>query len=186
MELGRSGPLLGIAVLAALALGAAACSSSPSKATTNNHPGTSGSASPASAAAGTVKVASTPGFGNVLVDSAGMALYTYGPDKGRNGVSNCSGSCAQAWPPLTVPAGTTPTRGTGVTGTLSAVKQVNGAYQVTYDGSPLYTFVQDTTPGQVTGNGLAGFSVAKSSSAGSPAAGSTSSTTPAGSNNNGY
>ncbi len=186
MELGRSGPLLGIAVLAALALGAAACSSSPSKGTTNDHPGTSGFASPASAAADTVKMASTPGFGNVLVDSAGMALYTYGPDKGRNGVSNCSGSCAQAWPPLTVPAGTTPTRGTGVTGTVSVVKQVNGAYQVTYDGLPLYTFVQDSAPDQVTGNNVAGFSVAKPASYGSSSAASSTPTTSAGSGGNGY
>jgi predicted lipoprotein with Yx(FWY)xxD motif len=173
MRLGRSRPLVSIAVLAVLALGAGACSSSPS----NSHSGASGSAVPASAAADTVKVASAPTFGNVLVNSAGMALYTYGPDRGHNGMSNCSGSCAQAWPPLTVPAGTAPTRGTGVTGTLSAVKQANGTYQVTYDGLPLYTFVQDSAPDQVTGNNVAGFSVAKPASSGSSTATSSSATT---------
>ena len=115
-----------------------------------------------------------------------MALYTYAPDQGHSGMSTCTGSCLQAWPALTVPSGTVPTGGTGVTGTLAAVKQANGTYQVTYDGSPLYTFVQDSTPGQVTGNGVARFSVAKSSGSGSPAAGSSSSTTPAGSTGNGY
>jgi predicted lipoprotein with Yx(FWY)xxD motif len=132
-----------------------------------------------------VKVASNATFGDILVNASGMALYTYAPDRGHGGMSTCTGGCLQAWPALTVPAGSVPTGGTGVTGTLAAVKQANGTYQVTYDGSPLYTFVQDSTPGQVTGNGVAGFSIAKSSS-GSPAAASTSSTTPAGSNDNGY
>ena len=46
-----------------------------------------------------------------------------------------------------------------MTGTLGASLQSNGTFQVTYDGSPLYTFVGDTTPGQVTGQGITGFSV---------------------------
>jgi len=115
-----------------------------------------------------------------------MALYTYGPDQGHNGMSTCTGGCLQAWPALTVPAGAVPTGGTGVTGTLAAVKQANGTYQVTYNGSPLYTFVQDSAPGQVTGNGVAGFSVVKSSGSGAPAAGSSSTTGPSGSGGNGY
>jgi predicted lipoprotein with Yx(FWY)xxD motif len=178
-----------MSVLAFLALGSAACSSATSPGSKANNQAQSTTQSPKSKGSGssaTVKVASNATFGDVLVNASGMALYTYAPDQGHGGMSTCSGSCLQAWPALTVPAGSVPTGGTGVTGTLAAVKQANGTYQVTYDGSPLYTFVQDTTPGQVTGNGLAGFSVAKSSSAGSPAAGSTSSTTPAGSNNNGY
>jgi hypothetical protein len=73
------------------------------------------------------------------------------------------GPCAQAWPALTVPAGTTPHGGPGVNGTLATAKQSDGSLQVTYNGALLYTFVSDTSPGQVTGNGVAGFSVAKPS-----------------------
>src|ERR1700691_6140441 len=34
--------------------------------------------------------------GQYLANPSGMALYTYGSDS--NGVSNCTGSCLQAWP----------------------------------------------------------------------------------------
>jgi predicted lipoprotein with Yx(FWY)xxD motif len=134
----------------------------------------------------TVKVASNPTFGHILVDSAGMALYTYGPDEGHNGMSKCTGTCLQEWPALGVPAGTAPIGGSGVTGTLAAVKQANGTFQVTYDGSPLYTFVQDSAPGQATGNNVAGFSVAKASSSGSSSAASSSTTASTSSGGNQY
>jgi predicted lipoprotein with Yx(FWY)xxD motif len=104
-------------------------------------------------------------YGNILTDSSGMPLYTL------NG--SCTGSCASAWPALTVPAGAVPSGGAGVTGTLKAAKQADGTYQVTYNGSPLYTFVQDS-PGQVTGQGVAGFTVVKVSGS---ASGSTTNTT---------
>jgi len=89
-----------------------------------------------------------------------MALYTYGPDHGAT-QSACTGPCSQAWPPLTVPSGTTPAAGTGVPGVLGTARQSDGVIQVTYDGHLLYTFQSDSSPGQVTGNGVAGFSVAK-------------------------
>ena len=72
-------------------------------------------------------------------DAEGFALYTFPSD--HNGMSTCTGACVSVWPALTVPAGTTPTAGTGVTGTVASVLQANGTYQVTYNGSPLYTFV---------------------------------------------
>jgi len=171
MSFGRSRTLFGAALLGALALGAAACSSSPTSATTttstaSSQAASSGSTAATSGAMATVKVSSDASLGKILVNSAGLALYTYGPDKGHGGMSMCTGGCLSAWPALTVPAGTNPTGGTGVGGTLSSVMQANGAEQVTYDGLPLYTFAQDT-PGQVTGNGVGGFSVAKASASGS-------------------
>ena len=114
--------------------------------------------SAASAAGSTVNVATNPTFGTILTDAQGFALYTFSMDS--DGMSSCTGSCTTVWPALTVPAGTTPTAGTGVTGTVAAVLQANGTYQVTYNGSPLYTFVTDT-PGQATGNGVGGFSIVK-------------------------
>jgi predicted lipoprotein with Yx(FWY)xxD motif len=99
-----------------------------------------------------------------------MALYTLNPGQ------TCTGTCAQAWPPLTVATGTTPTAGPGVTGTL-ATQQTNGALVVTYNGAALYTFTSDSSPGQVTGNGVAGFSVAKVSAGSGGGAGSATTTT---------
>jgi predicted lipoprotein with Yx(FWY)xxD motif len=113
----------------------------------------------AAAATGTVDVVNSANFGPVLATDQGLALYTFPNDV--NGMSKCTGACAQVWPALTVPAGTTPTAGTGVTGTVAAVLQANGTYQVTYNGSPVYRFVGDTSSGQVTGNGVGGFAVVK-------------------------
>ncbi len=114
---------------------------------------------PAGAASGTVDVGTNATFGSILTDAGGLALYTLNTD--HNGMSTCTGSCAQVWPALTVPVGTTPSAGPGVPGTVAAVVQANGTDQVTYDGAPLYTFLSDSAPGQVTGSGVAGFAVVR-------------------------
>src|SRR3984957_17138989 len=122
------------------------------------------SASPASGVGGemlagatsTVQAASNATYGEILTTGAGLALYSLNTDQG--GQSTCTGACAAAWPALTVPSGTTPTAGSGVTGALATAEQSNGTFQVTYNGLLLYTFAGDT-PGQVTGQGVDGFSV---------------------------
>ena len=106
----------------------------------------------------TVDTAPNSMFGPVLTTSNGFTLYVLLSD--RNGISSCTGSCVPIWPALTVPNGTTPTGGPGVTGVLRAVMQPNGTDQVTYNGSPLYTFAGDSAPGQVNGNGVQDFYVA--------------------------
>src|SRR5665213_2801460 len=135
---GWRGPLrhraLSLSALGALALLAAACSSGGS--TTSSTASTSTSSGSARTAA-VVKVVTVPTYGAILTDSSGMPLYTLS--------GTCTGSCASAWPALTVPVSTKPACGTGVTGTLSAVKQADGSLQVSYNGSPLYTFVQDSS-----------------------------------------
>lgn len=110
----------------------------------------------------TVDVVTNATFGMVLADAQGFTLYTLPSD--HEGISSCTGSSASVWPALTVADGTTPTQGVGVLGTVSAVVQPDGADQVTYDGSPLYTFVGDSSPGQATGNGVGGFKVAQPAS----------------------
>lgn len=114
-------------------------------------------------AGATVGVATTAKFGTVLTDAQGFALYTLPSD--HNGMSTCTGPCIPVWPALTVSAATTPTAGTGVPGTVASVLQANGTYQVTYNGAPLYTFVGDTTPGEVSGDNIGGFTVVQVSSA---------------------
>lgn len=65
----------------------------------------------------------------------------------------CKGSCTSIWVPLTLSAGTKPTAAGQLNTTLGTVQRPGGM-QVTYKGMPLYTFVQDTSPGMVTGNGV--------------------------------
>ena len=106
--------------------------------------------------------AASTSAGTVLENSSGMALYIFTPD-GTGTQSKCTGACASAWPALTVASGTTPTAGSGVSGTLATAMQSNGTNQVTYNGKLLYTFISDSS-GKVTGNGVANFQVVKVSS----------------------
>ncbi len=118
----------------------------------------------ASSAAGvTVGAASSPGFGMVLTGPNGMALYTHAGDSATS--STCTGGCATAWPPLQATG--QPTAGPGVTGALGTLTRADGTTQVTYGGMPLYAWQGDTKPGDVTGNGVDGFSVATVGGAGS-------------------
>ena len=112
-------------------------------------------ASPSSATAEvTVRTIAVPGLGRVLADSAGYVLYIYVPD--HDGPSVCTGLCARQWPPLVLPAGVHRLEaGTGVRASLlgTAPRPHGTARQVTYAGWPLYTYVDDAAPGDVTGQG---------------------------------
>jgi predicted lipoprotein with Yx(FWY)xxD motif len=85
-----------------------------------------------------------------------MTLYTHAGDSATT--STCTGQCATAWPPLATTG--QPSAGTGVTGQLGTLTRVDGTMQVTYGGLPLYYWQGDTKGGDVTGNGVNGFSVA--------------------------
>jgi len=102
---------------------------------------------PAPAAASSLKTAMVGGV-TVLTDSKGFTLYSFAPDTATT--SNCTGSCAAYWPPLTG----APTAGPGVTGELGTITRPDGTTQATYNGHPLYTYVGDTHPGQANGNNL--------------------------------
>lgn len=145
----RSMPALSGVVLVALL--AAACSTGATTA-----PATSAPA--ASTAAGGIGVVVSMS-GSVLTGPNGLTLYAHSGDSATS--SSCTGSCATSWPPLTTPAGTTPTAGTGVTGTLATLTRADGTIQVTYNGLPLYGWQGDSKPGDTTGDGVGGFSVAK-------------------------
>jgi len=138
---------IGVAVLAA-AGGITAATVSTSTA----------SAAPAaghSAAATTVRTAQVPVGGKmetILTTATGQPLYFYKPDTAAK--SFVTGGLAQAWPPLTSGA----PAGSGLSGQLKVLNDVNGQ-QVTYNGHPLYTFVDDHA-GQVTGQGVQNFFVA--------------------------
>jgi predicted lipoprotein with Yx(FWY)xxD motif len=107
---------------------------------------------PAASSAVTVMVSSNSGLGNFLVDSKGMTLYRFTND--TPGVSNCSGGCLQAWPPLLSDGD--PIAGEGVTGRLGVIVRADGSRQVTYNDMPLYYYAVDAKPGDTTGHGVGG------------------------------
>jgi len=82
-----------------------------------------------------------------------MTLYTFSKDTAGSGTSACKvGGCLTNWPALTVPAGTKPTGGPGVTGTLGSITRADdGTIQVTYNGMPLYFFIKDKAVGDTNG-----------------------------------
>ncbi len=100
----------------------------------------------------TVSTNTVADLGTVLVNSSGNALYV--TDQESGGMVRCTADCASVWLPLTVPTGTVPTAGSGVTGSLGTVARPDGTMQVTYGGKPLYLFSLDKGPGQVGGDSL--------------------------------
>jgi predicted lipoprotein with Yx(FWY)xxD motif len=106
-----------------------------------------------SAAKKTIEVRST-GLGKILVDSQGRTLYLFKKDS--HGRSACNGECAKFWPPLR--ASGKPTTGSGISAAkLGTIRRSDGTRQVTYNGHPLYTFLQDSKPGETHGEGLTAF-----------------------------
>jgi predicted lipoprotein with Yx(FWY)xxD motif len=136
--------------LVAVALIAAACSSSSSTAPKSSSSPSAAASSPSATASssGTALKTATIGGVTVLTNAKGFTLYSFAPDTATK--SNCNGTCASFWPPVKGPA----TAGSGVTGTLTTITRSDGSMQAAYDGHPLYTYVGDTAPGQAKGNGL--------------------------------
>jgi predicted lipoprotein with Yx(FWY)xxD motif len=121
------------------------------------------STSTAAAAASTTTPASSGGsgdtvgvadssLGQILVDSNGMTIYLF--DKDTSGdASSCSGTCAQAWPPVTSKG--MATAGSGIDASmLTTFKRDDGTTQVAFNGHPLYLYAGDSSPGDTSGNGL--------------------------------
>jgi predicted lipoprotein with Yx(FWY)xxD motif len=85
----------------------------------------------------------------VLVNRRGMTLYTLSAE--TRGRFICTTKfCLSLWTPLVVAHGTTPAGAK----LLATIKRPDGRTQVTYRGRPLYTFNEDTKPGDVKGNGF--------------------------------
>ena len=90
----------------------------------------------------------TTKVGKVLVAANGRTLYLFTPDDGASS-PQCTGSCAQTWPPLK--ASGTPRAQGGARQSMLGVS----AGQVTYNGHPLYLYSGDSQPGQTNGEGVA-------------------------------
>jgi predicted lipoprotein with Yx(FWY)xxD motif len=107
-----------------------------------------GLAASSSAVKGTTVKTAKSRFGKIIVDGRGRTLYLF--EKDRRGHSACSGTCATYWPPLLTTG--KPVAGTGAKKSLlGTIRRSNGKKQVTYGGHPLYRYIQDKKPGQITG-----------------------------------
>ena len=137
--------------LAAGAVLLAACSQGGGGSSTPSSTPAAGSGAPAGL---TIEVAQTSA-GAALTGDSGRTLYEFTPDTGST--STCSGGCAGLWPPLTVPAGGSPSAGSGVQANMFGTTQRDdGSTQVTYNGHPLYYYSGDAAAGDVNGQGLNG------------------------------
>jgi predicted lipoprotein with Yx(FWY)xxD motif len=138
--------------LAAVAVMAAACGSSGTTASGGGSAAPAPSAASPSAPAKTVTIETKNGAqGAYLTDQAGRALYLYTPDTTTK--SNCTGTCASLWPPLTT--GATPKVSGGASASdLGTITRADGSKQVTYSGHPLYYYQGDKAAGQTNGQGL--------------------------------
>lgn len=81
----------------------------------------------------------------VMVDSAGMTVYTFDKDTADSGKSACTGACTQNWVPVV--AGDAP-----LSAPYSAITREDGSKQLAYKGKPLYTFKKDKKAGDKAGD----------------------------------
>ena len=144
----RTFGVLGLAA-AALALAAAGCGGG------YGGGGGGGSTTNASAAtSGAATVAGTKSDLGTILTANGRTLYLF--EKDTSDKSECSGACAQAWPPLTTSG--KPQAGSGVDASmLGTSMRSDGKEQVTYNGHPLYFYVKDTAAGDTNGQAVDAF-----------------------------
>lgn len=85
--------------------------------------------------------------GKVLTDQKGMTLYIF--DKDGDGKSVCNGPCAANWPPLMAPTDAKSDGG------YTVITRDDGGKQWAYKGRPLYLWIKDAKPGDISGDGVA-------------------------------
>jgi len=165
----RIGSITGLVLLATL--GAAACGSDPKPATpavaATTQVAAATTAAPAAettapattlppttaapAAGSTVAVkAGSSSYGQILVDEIGNSLYGFTND--TNAQTTCTGTCADAWPPVIVDENWTVAPGLDA-GVFSTIIRPDGSEQLTAGRFPLYRFAGDARPGDVNGQG---------------------------------
>jgi predicted lipoprotein with Yx(FWY)xxD motif len=91
-------------------------------------------------------------IGKVYTDQNGMTLYTFDKDTVGASMSACTGKCIQNWPAFVAEEGAM----ADGDWTIVEFTDTDGSVKKTwaYEGSPLYLFVKDTKPGEVTGDGV--------------------------------
>jgi predicted lipoprotein with Yx(FWY)xxD motif len=92
---------------------------------------------------------------SIAVTGRGVAVYELGGESSHHLLCT-SAACLKFWPPLKVAAGTKPSA-SGFAGRLGTLRRA-GFTQVTLNGHPVYTFLQDGGKrGVATGDGVVAF-----------------------------
>jgi predicted lipoprotein with Yx(FWY)xxD motif len=99
---------------------------------------------------GCASMSSAPAMlaGGVLTGPNGMTLYTFDKDMAGSGKSVCNGPCANNWPPLMA------AESDRASGDYSVITRDDGSKQWAIKGKPLYYWVKDAKPGDMTGDGF--------------------------------
>ncbi|MCC2683255.1 MAG: hypothetical protein K0R75_154 [Paenibacillaceae bacterium] len=98
----------------------------------------------------TIGIAKDDTLGSFMVDANGLTLYMYTKDTANESV--CSGKCEENWPiyynssiQVSAPM---------VASDFETIVRADGTKQTAYKGMPLYYYVKDVKPGDVTGQGV--------------------------------
>ncbi|MGI5460592.1 COG4315 family predicted lipoprotein [Streptomyces sp. CA-249302] len=98
----------------------------------------------------TVMLGDSDTLGRVLTDLSGHTLYRY--DLEATGDVECLAPCTDTRRPLLAEAAAELRLPPGIAGALGRITRPDGTGdQVTYDGSPLYTYTGDTQPAETDG-----------------------------------
>jgi len=100
----------------------------------------------------TVDIKSNDKIGKYLVNEHGMTLYYFDNDPVKT--STCFEGCAATWPPFHAEYIDIP--GEMASSNFDEIGRVDGVYQTTYKGRPLYLYSGDRNPGDIGGEGING------------------------------
>jgi predicted lipoprotein with Yx(FWY)xxD motif len=140
---------ISVAVAAAALVLTAACGGDDD---TSTAPPADDAASGAGAAVGEAIAARSgdSALGEILVGEDGLTLYGFTND--TDGTSTCTGTCAEAWPPVLV----SPDWGVGPgldSGVFSTIRRDDGSEQLVAGKWPLYYYSGDSAAGDLNGQG---------------------------------
>ena len=97
----------------------------------------------------TLRIRTKEGIGSFLTAKNGRTLYVFTSDSPNQ--SNCYKQCERNWPPyidgefqLTVEE--------GIAGEVRLTERTDETQQVTYNGQPLYFYINDNNPGDIYGH----------------------------------
>jgi len=88
--------------------------------------------------------------------SDGRTLYRFEADSADPPRSICENDCLEVWPPVLSDGSPVSLDGAIDRSLVGTIQRSDGTTQVTLGGWPLYWFVDDKTPGDVTGEGVGG------------------------------
>ncbi|MET9230270.1 hypothetical protein [Lentzea sp. NPDC003310] len=96
------------------------------------------------------------GLEPAVVNGKGLSVYWFSDDPVNGGVSNCNGECAKTWPPITVTKGTRLFLPGIRRENIGFIKRLDGQFQVTIGGRPVYLFNKDKKAGDILGQNVGG------------------------------